>query len=82
MPVDSGEAGDVLVDDEIPIAGAAGAADETDFAVSIVLLLPIVDVTVGILAARGGRLGAKMAAAFVVVGVAGAAVGGAAITAP
>jgi hypothetical protein len=56
---------------EVEELGAAPGA-ETDFAVSTVLLLPTVDVIRGILAAFGGELGEKTAAALV-VGVEGAA---------
>ena len=59
-----------------------GPAGETDFAVSVVLFDPTVETVRGIFAAPGGLLGAKTLAALGVVGVAGAAVGGAEMVAP
>jgi hypothetical protein len=63
---------------------AADTAEDgaTDLAVSVVTLDPTVECARGILAAFGAALGAKMLAAFEVVGVEGAAVGGEEIEAP
>lgn len=66
-----------------PTAGIAEEDEEgaTDFAVSVVTLDPMVECSRGIFAAFGAALGANRLAALT-EGVAGAAVGGAAMAAP
>ena len=78
-PAPAGEDADAEEDE----GTAEGVVDgETDLAVSVVTLEPTVEWLRGIFAAFGAELGANTLAAFAVIGVAGTAVGGAAMAAP